>query len=129
MNHETLDRRDFLRGAIASAGVALLSRPVSAESHRTRVILLGTGGGPRPRRENSAPAQVIVCDGTAYVVDCGDGVARQLAFAGVPLASIRHILITHHHSDHNADYGNLIWLAWAAGLKDRVDTWGPPPLE
>jgi ribonuclease BN (tRNA processing enzyme) len=38
------------------------------------------------------------------------------------------VFITHHHSDHNADYGNVIWLAWAAGLRTRVDTWGPPPL-
>lgn len=39
------------------------------------------------------------------------------------------MFLTHHHSDHNADYGNLIWLAWAAGLRNRVDAWGPPPLE
>jgi ribonuclease BN (tRNA processing enzyme) len=49
--------------------------------------------------------------------------------AGVPLTTIRHIFITHQHSDHNADYGNLMLLAWAAGLSTRVDTWGPPPLE
>lgn len=91
--------------------------------------MLGTGGGPRPRRASSAPAQVIVSNGNAYVVDCGDGVARQLVLAGLPLASLRHVFITHHHSDHNADYGNLLWLAWTAGLKTRVDTWGPPPLE
>src|SRR5882757_3701398 len=95
----------------------------------TRLILLGTGGGPRPRKANAPSAQVIVANGTAYVIDCGNGVARQLAFAGVPLASLRHVFITHHHSDHNADYGNLIWLAWTAGLRTRVDTWGPPPLE
>ena len=65
----------------------------------------------------------------AYVVDCGDGVARQLVLAGVPLTRLRHIFVTHHHSDHNADYGNLIWLAWASGLRTRVDAWGPPPLE
>lgn len=65
---------------------------------------------------------------TAYVIDCGDGVARQLVSAGVPLTKLRHIFITHHHSDHNADYGNLMWLAWTAGLRTRVDTWGPPPL-
>jgi ribonuclease BN (tRNA processing enzyme) len=93
------------------------------------LILLGTGGGPRPRRASSAPAQVITRGGAAYVVDCGDGVARQLVLAGIPLASLRHIFITHHHSDHNADYGNLIWLAWTAGLRTRVDTWGPSPLE
>ena len=96
---------------------------------KTRLILLGTGGGPRPRTANSAPAQVIVANGTAYVVDCGNGVARQLAFAGVPLSTLRHVFLTHHHSDHNADYGNLIWLAWSAGLRTRVDGWGPPPLE
>jgi ribonuclease BN (tRNA processing enzyme) len=72
---------------------------------------------------------VIVANDTPYVVDCGDGVARQLVLAGVALPKLRHIFITHHHSDHNADYGNLIWLAWAAGLRTRVDTWGPPPLE
>ena len=55
--------------------------------------------------------------------------ARQLVLAGVPLPALRHVFITHHHSDHNADYGNLIWLAWTAGLRTTVDTWGPPPLE
>jgi ribonuclease BN (tRNA processing enzyme) len=70
-----------------------------------------------------------VANGAAYVIDCGDGVARQLVFAGVPLPTLRHIFITHQHSDHTADYGNLIWLAWTAGLKTEVDTWGPPPLE
>ena len=72
---------------------------------------------------------MIVSNNAAYVIDCGDGVARQLVVAGVPLTILRHIFITHQHSDHNADYGNLIWLAWAAGLSTRVDTWGPPPLE
>jgi ribonuclease BN (tRNA processing enzyme) len=72
---------------------------------------------------------VIVSNGVAYVIDCGDGVARQLAFAGVSLTTLRHIFITHQHSDHTADYGNLMWLAWTAGLRTRVDAWGPPPLE
>ena len=90
--------------------------------------MLGTAGGPRPRTTRSAPAHAVVVGDTAYVVDCGDGVARQLVLAGVPLRAVRHIFITHHHSDHNADYGNLILLAWAAGLQTRVDSWGPPPL-
>ena len=108
---------------------AIGHRSAAAQTRRTRLILLGTGGGPRPRKASSASAQVIVSDNVAYVIDCGDGVARQLAFAGVPLTTLRHVFITHHHSDHNADYGNLVWLAWTAGLSTRVDTWGPPPLE
>jgi ribonuclease BN (tRNA processing enzyme) len=122
-----LTRRAFLAGAVALAGeTAVSGAPV--QPGRTRLILLGTGGGPRPRKASSASAQVIIANEAAYVIDCGNGVARQLAFANVPLRALRHILVTHHHSDHNADYGNLIWLAWTAGLNTRVDTWGPPPL-
>ena len=127
--HPNPYRRAFLTGTAAAAAAALLAPTAPAQPARTRLILLGTGGGPRPRRASSAAAQVIVAGGQAYVVDCGNGVARQLVIAGVPLASLRHIFITHHHSDHNADYGNLMLLAWTAGLRTQVDTWGPPPLE
>ena len=123
-----LTRRTFLAGMIALTGGATPSA-ATLQSANTRLILLGTGGGPRPRKANSASAQVVIANNAAYVIDCGNGVARQLAFANVPLRTVRHIFLTHQHSDHNADYGNLIWLAWAAGLNTRLDTWGPPPLK
>ncbi len=122
-------RRAFITGAAAFAATAWLPRRAAAQGAKTKLILLGTGGGPRPRKVSSAPAQVIVSNDVAYVIDCGNGVARQLVFAGVPLTRLRHVFITHHHSDHNADYGNLILLAWTAGLRTRIDAWGPPPLE
>ena len=119
-----MDRRAFLAFAGAlSLPASLVGQP------KTRLILLGTGGGPRPRKENAASSQVIMVNDALYVIDCGDGVARQLAAAGLALPKLRHVFITHHHSDHNADYGNLLLLAWASGLRTRVDTWGPPPLE
>jgi ribonuclease BN (tRNA processing enzyme) len=124
-----MDRRAFLTAAATAAGARWLPRVQAAGGTKTRLILLGTGGGPRPRKASSASAQVVVASGTAYVIDCGDGVARQLALAGIPLDTLRHVFITHNHSDHNADYGNLLWLAWTAGLRSRVDAWGPPPLE
>lgn len=123
-----MNRRRFLSTATACVGVPLLAPRLRRPPAPTRLILLGTAGGARPRMARSAPAQAIIIGDTAYVVDCGDGVARQLVLAGVPLRDVRHIFITHHHSDHNADYGNLILLAWAAGLRTRVDSWGPPPL-
>jgi ribonuclease BN (tRNA processing enzyme) len=129
MDVRALSRRAFVAHMAAIAGVLAHPRTGAAQGTATRLILLGTGGGPRPRKASSASAQVIVSNNVAYVVDCGDGIARQLAFAGVPLTTLRHVFITHQHSDHNADYGNLIWLAWTAGLSTRVDTWGPPPLE
>lgn len=123
-----MNRRRFLTATAASLVLPRLAARPRRRHSQTRLILLGTAGGPRPRTTRSAPAQAIVVGDTAYIVDCGDGVARQLVLAGVPLRNVRHIFITHHHSDHNADYGNLILLAWAAGLRTRVDSWGPPPL-
>ncbi len=129
MRHPSLiSRRAFLTSTVVTAASTGL-RATRGQRSGTRLILLGTGGGPRPRATSSASAQVIVSNNVAYVIDCGDGVARQLASARVPLPTLRHVFITHQHSDHNADYGNLIWLAWAAGLNTQVDTWGPPPLE
>ncbi|HET7221245.1 MAG TPA: MBL fold metallo-hydrolase [Vicinamibacterales bacterium] len=125
-----MNRRRFVAavaGLLASAATRVGA--AASQSARTRLILLGTGGGPRPRPTTMASAQVIVAGDRLYVVDCGDGVARQLVLAGLSLPSLRHVFITHHHSDHNADYGNLLLLSWASGLRDRVDTWGPPPID
>jgi len=123
-----MDRRKFLASAGVMMTAARIARPAAQAAHRTRIVLLGTAGGPTPKRGRAAPASVVVVDGVAYVVDCGNGVARQMVLAGVDLPRLRHLFITHHHSDHNADFGTLVLLAWAAGLRTDVDTWGPPPL-
>ena len=62
-------RRRFLAGATALAAMAALSGRTAAKNDRARLILLGTGGGPRPRKASSSSAQAIVINGSAYVVD------------------------------------------------------------
>ena len=113
-----MQRRSFLTAAAGLSAAAWL--PSRAQSAKTRLILLGTGGGPRPRKENISASQVLVVNDQLYVIDCGNGVARQLVTAGLALPKLRHVFITHHHSDHNADYGNLLLLSWASGLRTRV---------
>jgi len=93
------------REALLRIGAAMASAYASysqGQPARARLILLGTGGGPRPRAASSASAQVIISHDSVYVVDCGDGVARQLVLAGVPLTALRCIFLTHHHSDHTS---------------------------
>ena len=124
-----MQRRAFLSTLVAAALAAPSVKPAAAQAARpTRANLLGTAGGPPPNRGRAPPASVVLVDGVAYVIDCGNGVARQMVLAGLELNRIRHVFITHHHSDHNADFGTLLLLAWAAGLSTPVDTWGPPPL-
>jgi ribonuclease BN (tRNA processing enzyme) len=57
------------------------------------------------------------------------GVTHQLAAAKVPLTSVKYILISHHHSDHNLEYGNLVYNAWATGLSTPIHSFGPKGLE
>jgi ribonuclease BN (tRNA processing enzyme) len=138
-----ISRRDFLASSLALASAGSLgpggpqavahaqatgATPAPTVQAGTRLILLGTAGGPNLYKSRCQTSQVIVINDAAYVVDCGNGVARQLIAADVPLRNLRHVFITHHHDDHNADYASLLLVAWAAGLTTPIDTWGPPPL-
>ena len=130
----TTNRRRFLGTGAALMAALPFSRAIAEDAKpadakpKSRLILLGTAGGPTPKPNRSAPANVIVVNGASYVVDCGNGVARQMVLAKLKLSSMRCVFLTHHHSDHNADYGNLLLLAWATDLTKRIDTYGPPPL-
>jgi ribonuclease BN (tRNA processing enzyme) len=125
-------RRQFLT-AVTSFGVStvLFSRPGSGQqTSPTRVVLLGTKGGPRVGETGrSNPATLLLINDVPYLVDCGYGVSRQLINAGVALNKLRYIFITHHHSDHNLELGPLVYNAWITGLPIRVDAYGPPGLQ
>jgi ribonuclease BN (tRNA processing enzyme) len=92
-----------------------------------RLVLLGTKGGPAIRGGfTPAPsANLIVYNGVPYVIDTGYGVSFKLVAAKFPLTALRYVFITHHHSDHNAEFGLLMNNAWAIGLKTPVDAYGP----
>ncbi|MBA0124266.1 MBL fold metallo-hydrolase [Haloechinothrix sp. YIM 98757] len=65
-------------------------------------VVLGSGGDPQLNTERTAPATAIVHEGGIHVVDCGNGVARQLTRAGVDLRDLATLGSTHHHSEHAA---------------------------
>jgi len=122
-----VSRRTFLRGASALAAASAV--PGFAQGAKTRLVLLGTGGGPRvTAKGRGKPGNLLVAGGVPYVIDCGEGVALALVRAGVALDALRYVFVTHHHSDHNLDYGNLLYDGWAAGLRTPVDAYGPPPI-
>ena len=58
------------------------------------LVLLGTGATP-PTPRRSGPANLIVRDDRAYLVDAGRNVPRQISAAGFSCADIDHLFITH----------------------------------
>ncbi len=129
-----IDRRDILKFAATGATASFARMPFAfaedaAKKPRTRIIFLGTKGGPRVGAGASNPANAVIVNGVPYVVDCGNGVTRQLASAGISIPAIKYIFISHHHSDHNLEYGNLVYNAWAAGLSTPIHSFGPKGIE
>lgn len=98
---------------------------------RTRLVLLGTGGGPviDKNQTRMGPCNLVVVDGVHYVIDAGEGAPRQLLRAGVSTRDVDHVFITHQHFDHNSDLGNLLAYAWFSGRRRPIDVWGPTRLE
>ena len=92
-------------------------------------MLLGTKGGPTPSAFRAPASVLLVIEGRPYLIDTPNGVAGQLAKAGVLLSNLRQIFISHNHSDHVIDAGTLVVLAWGAGLNSPVELHGPPPLK
>ena len=92
-------------------------------------MLLGTRGGPKvePAERNNASTLILIND-VPYIVDCGYGASKQLLKAGVALNRVRYIFVTHNHSDHNLDFGPLLYNAWITGLPIQIDAYGPPGL-
>lgn len=114
-----LSRRFFLAAAAGVTGGLMLSpkafaervgraranaSQVGADWRGMSAVLLGTGGGPIPMQGRNETSQAVVVNGSAYLIDCGSGVVRQLVDAGVPYGTIKALFITHLHADHVNDY-------------------------
>jgi len=124
------NRREFLSATTGSLLLSLIPKPASAQQKKgTRVILLGTFGGPRVRATGRSNASTLVLvNNIPYVIDCGYGVSRQILSADVAHDRLRYIFCTHLHSDHSIEYGTLFYNAWVTGLSARVNSYGPPGL-
>lgn len=134
----TMDRRTLLKlsamGAIAgssavSTAQAQTAAPAPAGKRKARWVCLGTKGGPRVGLGRSNPANVLIVDDVPYVVDCGPGVSKRLVEAKVALPDVRYVFVTHLHSDHVLEYGNMVYGGWSAGLNHPVEAFAPIGME
>jgi ribonuclease BN (tRNA processing enzyme) len=129
-------RRDFIIKTGIVAGAAAVNLPSGTslsgfnEPEGDRLVLLGTQGGPFIRSYTQSPsASLIVYNNIPYVIDTGYGVTFKLLEAKISLPSLRHIFITHHHSDHNLELGPLLYNCWIRGLATEINVYGPVGLK
>ena len=91
------------------------------------VTLLGTGS-PVPDARRAGPSTLVRAGGQTLLVDCGRGVQQRMAAIGVGASGLTALLLTHLHSDHIADLGDLLITRWLTTFTDQVPLpiIGPP---
>ena len=109
-------------------GISALIFCMSVFAQDTRVILLGTGN-PNPEPERMGPAVAVVSGSHVYIVDCGPGVVRRAAQAGIEMEQITRAFVTHLHSDHTVGLPDLIFTPAMTGRREALEIYGPPGLK
>jgi ribonuclease Z len=96
---------------------------------RLQVVLVGTGG-PMASEDRVSTAIAVLAGGAFILVDAGPGVVRNLGLQGLPLGSLSAVFLTHFHSDHISDLGELAFMSWAQGrVQGRLPVYGPKGVE
>jgi ribonuclease Z len=92
------------------------------------VLLCGTGS-PLPDPHRASACTMIAAGNDLYVVDSGLGSTKNLLMWRVPLEEVKGVFLTHFHSDHIAELGELRLQTWGAGRKVPLKVYGPPGVE
>jgi ribonuclease Z len=93
------------------------------------VILCGTGS-PLPDPTRAGPCTVVIAGRHIFVIDAGEGGARNMALMGLPMGRIERLFLTHFHSDHIDGVGPLFLLRWTGGAaQSPLPVAGPPGVD
>ncbi len=76
------------------------------------VVLCGTGS-PLPDPSRAGPCTLVIAGKRLFVVDAGEGGARNLTLMGMPTGRVEGLFLTHFHSDHIDGLGPLLLMRWS----------------
>ncbi|MGE0639426.1 MAG: MBL fold metallo-hydrolase [Thermoanaerobaculia bacterium] len=98
------------------------------EDDALRVAVCGTSA-PLPSPSRAKACVAVFAGGKYWVVDTGPESTENLVLWQIPLARIGGVLLTHFHSDHIGDLGELQLQTWAGGRKEPLAVYGGPGVE
>jgi len=123
-----LDQSSHPRVVLVAQSVAARSGAIvqSASPDTLKVVLLGSGMGPRVNLQQFGASTLIEAGNLRLLFDCGRGATLRLAQVGVPIGSISRLFLTHLHSDHVIQISDLLLTGWAGGGRTiPLEIWGP----
>jgi ribonuclease Z len=92
-----------------------------------RVVLCGTSS-PLPTRKSAKSCTLVSVGGHLFLFDIGPEASENLAIWRIPAPKIEAVFITHFHSDHIGELGEVNIQGWAQGRTTPLQVFGPEGL-
>ncbi len=128
-------------------GVKIFQRELAERTYRSAVVkrvgldrtaelpdglhiaLCGTGS-PLPNPNRAGACNIIIAGPHMFLVDAGEGAARNVALMGLPLAKLEAVFLTHFHSDHIDGMGPVMLMRWTGGPANApLPVYGPKGVD
>jgi len=98
------------------------------DESKLRVLLCGTSS-PLANAERAGPCAAIIVGGAIWLIDAGGGAWKNLMLWQIPGERVRGVLLTHFHSDHIQELGEVNLQSWASGRPAPLAVYGGPGVE
>jgi ribonuclease Z len=115
----------FERGANRATG-SVNTAPLADDA--MRVAICGSSA-PLPSAPRAKACVAVIAGGKIYLVDVGPESVENLVLWNIPLSQIGGVLLTHFHSDHIGDLGELNLQSWAQGRPGPLAVYGGPGVD
>jgi ribonuclease Z len=109
--------------AFAARKQLLRANQVPLTNDAIRVILCGTSS-PLPTRTGAKSCNLVSVGGRLFLVDIGPEASENLGIWRVPTPKIEAAFITHFHSDHIGELGEVNMQGWAQGRTTPLKVYG-----
>jgi ribonuclease Z len=98
------------------------------EDNALRAIVCGSGT-PQPSPKSAKACIAVIAGGKLYIVDTGARSSGNLVSWRLPVEKIGGVFLTHFHSDHIGDLGELNMQSWTLGRAAPLNVYGPPGVD
>jgi len=101
----------FVCPVVFAFSLSAIAAPKTNVPDGFRVTIIGSGN-PKLDIKRGGPSTLVQYKDKYFLVDCGQWATRGLLDAGIDVTTIRNMLFTHQHADHNADYWAFAQGGW-----------------